>query len=255
MTSVSSRASSTPSFANVLKAEALTARTSATTKLLLLASVVMAAVSAVANLSTVDDLASDDTLRLAMHASTVATMIFSLLAGLVATTAAFRFGSIDQRLLSAPVRSTPLAAKVIGAGATGFVFGVVGAAAAVAITASYYSFNDVAFSATSPLVTKALLGILIAAPLYAMGGAAIGFLVRNQPLAVGGSMAWLLVIEPTFIIGLPKVGKWLPGAAGVALTNSPDPGLLAQVPGGLILALFVAVVLGFAALRFRVTDV
>lgn len=243
------------SFRILLRSELTATWATPTPRVLLGASVVMAAVSAVANLSVVDDLSDDGILALAMHASTVATMIFAIIAGLVSSTAAFRYGSIDQRLLSSPRRTTPFATKAIGSAITGLVFGLVGAVTAVTVTAIYFSANDAAFSATSPYVVKAVIGILIASPLYAVGGAAIGFLVRNQPMAIGGTLAWLMVIEPPLIIGLPTVGKWLPGATGVALTNSPDPGLLAQVPGGMVLTLFVAAVATLALMRFQTSDV
>lgn len=240
---------------DVLRAEIYALWATATPRVLLGSSIVMAAISAVANLSAVDDLADDDILALAMHASTVATMIFSVVAGLVSTTAAFRYGSIDQRLLTSPTRTIPFAAKVVGSAFTGLVFGAVGAATAVVVTAAYFSANDVDFDASSPLVVNAVLGILLAAPLYAVGGSAIGFMARSQPLAIGGTLAWLMVVEPPLIIGLPEVGKWLPGATGVALTNSPDPGLLGQVSGGLVLALFVSFLVGLAVSRFSVSDV
>lgn len=242
-------------FGRVLRSELSSSWATATPRILLAASIVMAAISAVANLSTVDDLASDDVLSLAMHASTVATMIFAVIAGLVSTTSSFRYGSIDQRLLTSPGRSTSLAAKAAGSGLTGLVFGVVGAIAAVGVTAVYFWVRDVGFDVTSPWVVNAAIGIVIAAPLYAIAGSAIGFVVRNQPLAIGGTLAWLMVIEPPLMIGLPEVGKWLPGASGVALTNSPDPGLLDQIPGGLVLSLFVCIALAAAHTHFQSSDV
>lgn len=239
----------------MLRGELAAIWATSTPKVLLAASVVMAAISAVANLSVIDDLTDDDALSIAMHASTVPTMIFSIVAGLVSATAAFRYGSVDQRLLTSPTRTSPLLTKAAASALTGVAFGCVGAVAAVVVTGTYFSVNDVAFSPSSPLVVKAVIGVLIAAPMFAIGGSAVGFLVRNQPMAIGGTLAWLMVIEPTLILGLPNVGKWLPGASGIALTNSPDPGLLAQVPGGIVLTVVVVALVGMSLWRFHTSDV
>lgn len=86
-------------------------------------------------------------------------------------------------------------------------------------------------------------------------GVAIGTVVQSQPAAIAGSLAWLFIVEPTALLGLPSVGRWFPGVAGLALTESPNPDLLDQLPGGLLLAAWTVVALATALIRIRRTDV
>lgn len=237
-----------------IRAEVRSATATPAAKLLLMMSVVMAIASTVANLSAVDDLTTDDSVQLAMHASTVPTLMFSILAGLYSATTDFRFGLMDQRLLSQPNRKQVLGAKAAVSGATGLLYGVIGAVTAVAIGLVYFQLNGETFDAGSPLVVRSLIGVIIGAPLFAMLGVAIGMIVRNQPIAIGGTLAWLLIIEPVVIVGVPTVGRWLVAGSGVALTNAPDPGLLDQPSAGLMLAAITSTFLLAAAWRFRNAD-
>jgi hypothetical protein len=57
------------------------------------------------------------------------------------------------------------------------------------------------------------------------------------------------------VLGLPSAGRWLPVAAGLALTYSPDPDLLGQATGGLVLAAWSVAAVGLGVARFGRTDV
>ncbi len=238
-----------------LSAERLTALATPAARLLLVASVVMSAISAVANLSAVQDISTDEAIRLAMHSSTVATLIFSVLAGLYSATTDHRFGIVDQRLLGQPRRGVVLAAKAMTTAILGLLYGMLGAATAVLAAGGFYWAKGVSFDPTSPLVIRALVGVVLAAPMFAVIGVAVGTIVRNQPIAIGGTLAWLLIIEPTAIVGLPSIGGWLPGAAGLALTYGPDPALLSQVTGGAVLAGYTTVAYHLATHFFARADI
>ncbi len=214
----------------------------------------MAALSGGASLLAVDDITTDASLQLAMHSSTVATMVFALVGGLYSSTTDHRFGLVDQRLLSQPNRAIVLLAKAAISGVVGLVYGLLGAATAAGITALYFRSQAERLEITDPLVTRALLGIVLAAPLFAVIGVAVGTLVRSQPAAIGGTLAWILMAEPAALVGLPNVGKWLPGSSGLALTFSPDEALLDQTAGGLLLLAYVALVLFAAVASFRNAD-
>ncbi len=251
---VSERPAARHRFRAAMLGEQRTALATPAARLLLAMSVLMATLSTVANLSAVDDLTSDDTLKLAMHASTVATLIFAMLAGLYSATTDFRFGLIDQRLLSEPSRLLTLAAKSLVAGTIGLLYGALGAVTAVVAASGFFATQGESFDTGSPLVRDALIGVIIAAPLFAMLGVAIGVVVRNQPIAIGGSLAWLLIVEPVFLIGAPDVGRWFPGAAGIALTNDPQANLT-QPAAALLLAGYCCAALALAAARFTKSDV
>jgi hypothetical protein len=218
-----------------VRAERVTALATPAARLLLVASVVMAAVSLTANVAAVSDIEAETTLRMAMHASTVATLIFALVAGVYSATTDHRFGLVDQRVLSEPRRRVVLAAKALVSAGVGLLYGVLGGVTAVGVATAYFASQGASFDAGSPVVGRALLGVVIAAPLFAVLGVGVGTLVRNQPVALGGSLAWMLIVEPAVLLGAPGVGKWFPGGAGLALTYSPDEHLLGQGAGGVLL--------------------
>lgn len=237
-----------------IKAEAVTVLATPAARMLLIASLVMAGVSLTANSVPFDDLGAPGVLRGLMHASTVATLIFAMVAGVYSATTDFRFGLVDQRVLNQPLRQVVLGAKAITAGIIGLVYGCLGAVVAAVVGSILFSQQGASFDVGSEVVARALIGLVVAAPLFAIIGVAIGTILRNQPTAVGGSLAWLLIVEPAAILGLPAVGKWLPGAAGLALTYSPDDILLSQVAGGLLLTGFATVLSAVAFARFGSAD-
>ncbi|MFT7597668.1 MAG: hypothetical protein ACI8TP_000588 [Acidimicrobiales bacterium] len=207
-----------------LRSEFLNLRSTPTAKILLIASMAMAAASLIANLGTIAtvDLADDSSLELAMHASTVATLVFALTAGIVGSTSDYRFGRIDQLLLSRPRRSAVLVAKALAGGVVGIGYGLFGAVVAIGATASYYTAKDVPLDLTSAVIVRPLLGALLGCACFVALGVGVGTAVRNQPMALGGSLALLLIAQPMLLLGVPRIGKWLPGSAGLAVTESPD---------------------------------
>lgn len=239
-----------------VRADIVNVRSTPTAKALLVGSAVMACLSCVANLATVGDaeLGSPDTVQLAMHASTVATLVFALVAGVVSATADFRFGRVDQLLLTDPNRSMVLVAKSLVAMLVGVVYGIVGSIVAVSTTAGFFAVKGEPFDVLSEAVARPLAGLLLGASLFGACGVAIGVAVRHQPAALAGSLAWLLIVEPTVLLGLPHVGRWLPGAAGLALTLSPDPNLQGQLAGAFLLMGWAGFASAVARWVFRQVD-
>ncbi|MCP5024655.1 MAG: hypothetical protein GY929_00060 [Actinomycetia bacterium] len=244
-----------PSISRAARAERQSVLATPAARILLAASVVMATGSCVASLSTAGGTLDDDTVQLAMHSSTVATIVFALLAGLYSASTDRRFGFIDERLLSEPRRPVVLAAKALAVAAVGWLYGFLGALTAAVTAWSYFASQGESLDLLSPLVTRALVGVIIAGPFYAAFGAALGMIMPSQPMAIGGTLSWLLIIEPTLIVGLPDIGGWMPGAAGLALTNSPDPALVAQGAGGVLLAAYTVAGLGLAVFSFGRADI
>lgn len=237
----------------LLRAEAGSARSTPTPWVLLGASAVMAPLSTIANLATfdTDELAARATLEQAMHASTVATMTFALVAGILAATADLRFGRIDQLLLTSPSTLVILVVKSAVGALTGLVYGVVGSVVAVVTVASWYRRAGVPLEILQHAVVGPLVGVIVAAVLFAVFGVGLGHLVCHQPFALGAGLALLLILQPPLLLGAPSVGRWFPGAAGLALTEAPDEALLNQLPGGLVLALWTAAALAAGGWRLR----
>ncbi len=235
--------------------ELLNLRSTSTARVLLVASMVMAAISLVANLATFEtaQLAERATVQTAMHASTVATITFSFVAGLVLSTSDYRFGRIDQLLLSTQSPSRILATKSAVGFGLGVVYGVLGSVVAVAVSTLYYRVNDAEIDLTSATVIRPLVGVTVAAGLFVVAGLGLGSLIRNQPFALGAGLVLVLVVQPPLLLGAPTVGRWFPGAAGLALTLAPDSAMLGQVAGGLVLLGWTAVAVLAGVLRLQRT--
>ncbi len=238
-----------------LSADLLVAIGTPGTWMLLAGSVVMAVVFAVANLSRLDVLASEQSVRIAMHSATVAPLVFAAIAGAVATTSDLRYATIDQRLLSNPSRLRWFVTKEITSATIGAVYGLVGVGVAALSVYGYYSVSNVPLALGSDPVLRALVGTVLATPLLAVAGAAVGLLIRSQPGTVGAVVVWLFVIEPPVLLGVAAVGRWLPGAAALALTNSPDPDLLSQPMGALVLATWTASFIAAASWNLSHNDI
>ena len=224
-----------------LRTEASLAIATPVARLLLVGSIVMAVVFCSANLAVIDDLESDGTIQLALHAATVPVLIFSLLAGAYSASTDRRYGFIEQRLLSDTNRSRWLWSKALVQGAVGVVYGLLGVLTAVITCSVAFAVKDSSFDVADPQAVRALIGVVMAAPLLSIIGVFVGALVPNTPMAVAGILVWSLVIEPPVILGLPEVGRWLPTAGALGLTNSPDPDLASQWAGGVALAIYAVV--------------
>lgn len=222
-------------------------------RVLLAGSVVMAIAFCSANLAVLDDLDANGVIQLGLHSATVPALVFALLAGAYSASTDRRVGFVEQRLLSDSSRSRWLGGKAVVQGVVGVTYGVLGVATALVTCSAVFALRGSSFDATDPEVVKALIGVLIAAPLLAILGVVVGSLITNTPVAVAGIMAWSLVIEPPVILGLPAVGKWLPTAGALGLTNSPNPDLASQWAGGLVLAGYATV--GFLVVNRRIRDV
>ena len=244
------------SLTRLVRVEISAARMTPTTAVLLGGSMVMAAGSCLASLAAAPagGRTSAETLRVTMHSSTVATVVFAMVVGVVITTADFRFSRMDQLVLSQPDRRLVALAKAVVGGMVGMLYGLVGAIVALATTAGVLMAYGESFDAGSAVIVRPLLGAIPAAGLLAVVGVGIGLVVQNQPLALGGSLALLLVVEPTVLVGLPDVARWLPGASALAVTYAPDAALLSQGSGLVLLAMYSAVAVWFGARRLAATD-
>jgi len=237
----------------MIRSEFLNLRSTPTAWILLACSIVMAAVSLLANLSVFDttELAATASIEQAMHSSTVATMTFALIAGIVGATSDYRFGRMDQLLLSNTRPSHVIASKTFVGFVLGVLYGTAGSAVALTVMSIYYRVNDVAIDLTSWFVVGPLLGVVLASGLFVVLGIGLGSVIRNQPAAIATGLALLLVLQPPMLLGLPDVGRWLPGAAGLSMTLAPDSALLGQAAGAIVLIawVIVAVVAGDRRLR------
>lgn len=242
--------------APLLRSEFLSMRSTPTAQALLVASAVMAAASMLANLArlSIAQLATPATLEQVMHGSTATTLTFAMLAGVVGATSDFRFGRMDQLLLSAPRRWSVIATKSVLGFFVGLSYGLAGSAVALLSLSSWFRWKGVPVDLWSEVVLLPLLGVIIGSGLFMIIGIAAGVAIQNQPLALGGALGLLLIVQPTVLVGLPSIGRWLPGAAGLSMTRSPDPALMGQWSGGVLLLGWTVLLAVIANRRLRASD-
>src|SRR6266508_3166930 len=191
-----------------LRAELLKQRSTPTTLFLFLAMFGLVALAVAlhvlalgaSNLSTRSDQLS------VFEVGTKVGMIFAGLVGAMAITAEIRHGTIRPTFLVTPRRGPVLAAKLAVGALAGIVFG---------------------------LLAEGLMAGATTAALSARG-------IDNQLATLVGLCAWMLLVENLLLPFVPDVGRFTPGAAGLALAGSIADKLLTPTPAALMLALYAA---------------
>jgi ABC-2 type transport system permease protein len=186
--------------------------------------------------------------------------VFALLLGIIAVTSEFRHGTITPSLLVVPDRVKLTLAKLGASVATGLVLGLVATGLAALIGALILDARGIASTLSGSDVTKMVIGGTVATGLYAALGIGVGSLVRNQVGAIVGSLVYLFVLENLLTIAKPlrdPVAKYGFAGVGNGLTGTGDPTAdhppLDQVPAGLLLAAYCAILLiaGIALMKKR----
>ncbi|WP_445402598.1 ABC transporter permease [Streptomyces sp. LE64] len=230
---------------NQLSAELLKARSGAAFPALLLVSLLLAAVGQLGAVYAEDGLAApgaaaDTTHRVLNMAGSSA--LFAGLFGAVLVTAEFRSGAIGRTVLHAPGRSTVVTAKLVTATAAGLVFGLLAVAAALGVGALALSARDSALvlDGRGWRVAAAAVAVCGFAGLW---GAAVGWVVRHQLVAVVGLLVWGTVGQLMVLGRLPEAGRFLPEGAQHALLGDrlTFPDALPAPAGALVLAVWCAV--------------
>jgi ABC-2 type transport system permease protein len=243
---VSARERSERALSAVLRAEARKALATPTIWWLLLATVAIGVAGTVAPLVAADKdrakLLTDRTLQQAMHGA-AGGVILVVVAGIIGMAGEWRFGQASQTFLASPRRTRVIAAKTVVYMVAGAVFGTAAAAASAVTAWLWYRANDVALPLERSAVWLTLLGCLAVAVLFGVLGVAIGALARNQVVAIVGSMAWLVVIEPILFASSSNVFRWLPGMASISLRRQPADGLLPAGSAAAVLVGIIAVLL------------
>lgn len=179
--------------------------------------------------------------------------MFALVAGIRSVTDEFRNGSIVPTLLAAPRRGTVVVAKVVVAGATGAVFGLLGGGLAIGLGSALVLTEGGTVVGRGAELVELTAKLAAAAAATAVIGVGVGAVIRHQVAAIVGGLAWFLVVENLADGFVPDVAQYLPVHAITAVAGGPmvvtiGAGLGAVVIGAWALA---AVAGGVAALARR----
>jgi hypothetical protein len=239
-----------------LRSELLKLRTTRAVAALLLAAAALTLLGAcVEGLSpTRGELAAEATQR-SMLTAGVTAILFATLAGLLAVTGEFRYGTIRPTLLVEPRRRVVLAAKLVAAAVVGVLFAVVCVAVALAAGWTILAVRGVDVAPTLGDLVLLKLGTVLGAVLGALIGVAVGALIRNQVGAIVAVAAYAFAVDAVLFAAAPSAGRYLPGKAGDGLAGLPDPDLLAPGAGAAVMAAWTLAFVVAAAWRSDHTDV
>lgn len=145
----------------------------------------------------------------AVYANTAASYVFALIVGILLFTGEYKHGTAIATYLSVPKRSSVLIAKIVTGAIIGLVFQLV---SFIASFASAYIYLGLKANSGEPSTDKwlnyfaaaALSGIVLG-----IVGISLGALIKNQAIAVTGSLLWLFIVEGLLTAFLPDVGKFL----------------------------------------------
>jgi ABC-2 type transport system permease protein len=182
-----------------------------------------------------------------------------LVLGILAVAGEHRHGTIVPTLLASPRRGRFVAAKLGSQAALGAILALAVSAIGLITGTVYLASRDVSVDLLSGDVLLTVSAVALVVTLYAVSGAAVGALVKNQTAAVAGALIWVFAVEEAIPLVLrnPGLERWLPGGFADRLLQVAEP-----VAGAgnvwLALAMFtgVAVLLAAAALvRTKTADV
>lgn len=184
--------------------------------------------------------------------------VFPVIVGALAMTGEFRHQTITPTLLAEPRRTVFLTAKMLSSVAVGLLFGAVGTLATVGAGAGVLALLGEPTHLGDPVVLRDAGLSVLALTVWTVVGVGFGTLLTNQVAAVVVLLAFTQFVEPILRIvlgqvqALEGVSKFLPGAAGEAITGSSfyaDSGLAAGLLpswAGLLVLLGYAVLLALA---------
>ncbi|MFC7494615.1 MULTISPECIES: ABC transporter permease [unclassified Nocardioides] len=161
--------------------------------------------------------------------------VFPLVIGSLMMTTEFRYQTITASLLVEPRRTVLLGGKLVVAVPLGLLYGAVGMAALVAVSAPLLAVEgDGAFLTDPDVLAVILLGVVVTA-LWTVIGVGFGSVLSNQVAAVVVLLAFTQFVEPIARIALgafdatSSVSQFLPGAAADGLIGAS---LIGEMGGG-----------------------
>jgi ABC-2 type transport system permease protein len=152
--------------------------------------------------------------------------VFPVIIGAMSVTGEFRHMTITPTLLAEPRRSVVLGAKLISSIPIGALYGIIGTLSTVGAGAVVLALMGKDPMLTDPEVLRTLAFGVVALTVWAMVGVGFGAALKNQVVAIVVVIAFTQLVEPILRVALglidatTGVPKWLPGAAGEAITGS-----------------------------------
>lgn len=152
--------------------------------------------------------------------------VFPVIVGALAMTGEFRHQTITPTLLAEPRRTVVLVAKMLSSIAVGLLFGIVGTGATIGAGAGVLALLGEETALTDPDVLRSAGLSVLALTVWTVVGVGFGTLLTNQVAVIVVVLAFTQFVEPLLRLVLGQlewaqgVSKYLPGAAGEAITGA-----------------------------------
>ncbi|HJQ44183.1 MAG TPA: ABC transporter permease [Jatrophihabitantaceae bacterium] len=242
----------------LIRAEFLKLRTTQVWFWLLLGTIAVGALLAVAQIAPHDGIRNESKVPdlFAVFAASPAYILVFVL-GVLGVTSEFRYQTITPTVLQTPSRWAIVSAKLICYAVTGAVYAAFALVAEGAVGMPWLSSRGIPVHLGNSKVQHAIIGTFGVIALYAIVGLGVGALIRNQIVAVVAGIVFLVVLE-NVLLAIPVVKKAWPytpngGTQAILYTNgdsTPVSGvhLLGTWSGVLVLLLwaFVPAIIGAA---------
>jgi ABC-2 type transport system permease protein len=145
-----------------------------------------------------------------LYSKSLAGYIFVLTMGVIVSAGEFRHHTAVATFLTAPKRASVVIAKLAVAAVAGVVYMIVSAAAGMASTKIALGFYKDAAEPHSSVFVSTFVAAVVTGAVMAILGVAVGTLIRNQQIAVTGSILWLFLVERLITVFWTEIGKFLP---------------------------------------------
>lgn len=143
-----------------------------------------------------------------VYANSMAAYLFAIIIGIMISSGEFRHRTAIATYLAQADRRKVLYAKIVVAVAAGLVVQFVSTVVAMGVGFIYVAQYEHASLGASDYLQFVWAAELSGAVL-AIVGVAVGTLIRNQTLAIVGSLIWLLLIEGLLVAFYEQLAKWL----------------------------------------------
>jgi ABC-2 type transport system permease protein len=245
---------------HLISAEFLKLRTTRTAVALVGAAIaVVVLISAVATFT--GDFDEGDFVATDLLGITFFAQIVALVLGVLAVTTEFRHGTITPTLVAQPSRVRMVLSKLVANMVAGFLLGAVAVGLCSAIVLIGLNARDIPTGIDSSDTVQVIVGQTISGGLFAAIGVGFGAIVRNQVGTIVGALIWVFVGESLLTL-IPSVGDAVQkyGLGGVSnglqhLETQNTGDVLGQVPAGLLMAGYAAVLVIVGLLVIRNRDV
>jgi hypothetical protein len=204
----------------LVRAELLKLRTTQVWFWLLLASLAVSVLAAVAGLASDDVRKPADVATIFANANGGLAVAFVL--GILGITTEFRHQTFTPAVLATPSRWAIVSAKLLSYALVGAAYAAMGIAVQLAIAVPWLSSKDIDLELGGG-VGHAMLGLVLVFALFAVMGVGIGALLRNQVLAISLGLVFLLLIN-NLLAAIPGVKSAFPYTPEGAMIGIIYPG-------------------------------